>query len=403
MIKIFLMATIGEALYTKFIGGSYDGYFFHRLAVDMVASTRSFIDLVREVDFTIGASGSNNFAGLIASFYHFSISEITVAHMFMAAISVLALAIGYRTFSIAFPQADVRFFIVPIAFLPGAFVFSSLVLKDAPTMLFGMSFFYGLAVFFRQSRLRGAVLIIVALYLMMLVRVYLGFLLIAALVVGFAPLVFRIRAGFFTPIVRLAGVGVLLLSAFTLSGYANDVFIAPLRPAAESGSNLSRLETMAVWKATVARQKAANLQHSGLHSSGVTISTIRDFAYVPGEMISVFFRPFVWEIYNLNSFVASIENAFLFLASLKILTSIRRLWKSYGPDPIILTSGAFVLLFGISFTLVLGNIGTAFRIKMITYPFLMALFALAMSARPVVVPAIRSKTNPFRRNIGLPE
>jgi hypothetical protein len=101
--------------------------------------------------------------------------------------------------------------------------------------------------------------------------------------------------------------------------------------------------------------------------------------------------------------VASIENAFLFIASLKILTSIRRLWRFYGPDPVILTSAAFVLLFGISFTLVLGNIGTAFRIKVITYPFLMALFAIAMSGRPVVVPAIRLKTNPFRRSIGLPE
>jgi hypothetical protein len=120
-------------------------------------------------------------------------------------------------------------------------------------------------------------------------------------------------------------------------------------------------------------------------------------------MISVFFRPFLWEIYNVNSFVASMENTFLLIATLKILSSMRRLWKSYGSDPIFLTSAAFVILFGISFTLVLGNIGTAFRIKVATYPFIMVLLALAMSARPAVVPAIRSKAVDFRRRIGLPE
>lgn len=379
--KVLLMATLGKDLYVGMIS-SYDGFFFESIGKDLADTSVSISAFFHNVSFNIGVTGSGNLGNFIGLIYYFTVPSFTAAHMVFASFGLWAIYLAYKGIRLAFPEIPWRRYVYLLALLPSVFVFSSLVLKDAPALAFLCLFLYGSAVLFRRSVAHGVAIVCLSIAGMFYVRPYMPLIMVVALAAGILSRPWRLRADILTPFFRGA-----LLIVFAMVFLVSFITISRIFLQVEAGVFVTptvAFEKLGRFKEVVAEQKAENPAHSGLHLEGRSITSLAALIYLPWDMMSIFFRPFIWEVYNLNSLLASVENLFLLYVFYRIVRARRSIIRLYPGDPLIVVMFVFVILFGLGFTLVAGNLGTAFRIKGMTYPFLLALYSVAeWSARTV--------------------
>jgi hypothetical protein len=111
-------------------------------------------------------------------------------------------------------------------------------------------------------------------------------------------------------------------------------------------------------------------------------------AGVPMALINVLFRPFPWEAGSIVVLMSSLELVFLWglvlIRRKRILQSLRG-WRS---SRFLCLSAAFILLYSISFGMMVSNLGIIARQRIFVFPFLFVFLE-------AVVPAARGIPRPF--------
>lgn len=101
---------------------------------------------------------------------------------------------------------------------------------------------------------------------------------------------------------------------------------------------------------------------------------------IPYAVLSVTFRPFPFEARNVQSFLSSLEGAFLLYLVWRTRKRLRNLWRWMIARPYLLLCLIYSLLFAFAYSAV-GNFGILARERVMQFPFFVAILALP-SFRP---------------------
>jgi hypothetical protein len=114
-------------------------------------------------------------------------------------------------------------------------------------------------------------------------------------------------------------------------------------------------------------------------SSTDYFSITKDYLKLPQRVFSVLFRPLPFEELRIPSILAGIENLFLLILFLLLVYTCKRPFqqksnsKILSPLPFYYQHLVFIFQFIVVLVLIIGNLGTSFRIKTYILPFLASL------------------------------
>lgn len=274
-------------------------------------------------------------------------------------VGLVAVYLFYRAAVLFLGYEDRRLLYI-LAFWPSLLFWSSLLGKE-PIILLGVALYvYGAVGWHRFKRLRYLALITLGVALAMLVRLWMGPILLAPLAI-FALIGVR-------DVVLKAVFAVFVAGIFWLAvdQFKNQFNIQ---------TNEDALNTLNSWAQT----------EGGKGGSGQAVSAditdIVQFAlFVPRAVFTALFRPLPGEVPNAFGWLAGIED--LALLSVAALALVRMRWKSLG-DPIVLWAlglvGVWALAYGvISYV----NLGTAHRYRLQILPILLSVSLYLGRRRP---------------------
>jgi hypothetical protein len=262
-------------------------------------------------------------------------------------------------------------------FVPSFVFWSSGLLKETVVVAgFGWTF-YGLHLWVREGRpVPGGALMMAGSALMLLVKPYILFPFVLAggswyywarsLKRGRV----RIRPTHFA-VAAVLGVGGIVVLGQHFPEYSLDNFAA-------QSSSLQQL----------GRQGGSAF---ALSSEGPT-TLIGQFAYAPAALLTSLFRPFVFEVHNIPSFVNALETTVLTFLFVRILftRNLGSLRRQIAQDPLLVFCLVFVVAFGIAVGLASSNMGTLSRYRSPLLPFFVLLL-LALS-KPLLARSHAKKT-----------
>ncbi|EAP99580.1 hypothetical protein JNB_05390 [Janibacter sp. HTCC2649] len=262
-----------------------------------------------------------------------------------------------RAFRIALPRADGRRYAVLVMFLPSMLYWPSSIGKEAWLLLFVGVTALGAARLF-AARSGAVVLLVIGAAGTTLVRPHITVLLFAALLVA---QLFRPADDQPTGILKKAtGVLVLGAAAWILASQS-AVFLGT--------DDLS-------WQAISETVEATNGQTSqgGSTFTAVPVSSVWG---MPLAVLTVLFRPFVWEAGNAQMIVQSLECLFLLGLTVRGWPRIRRLPGILRRAPYVVFCLVFTSAFIWAFS-GFGNFGILSRQRVLMIPFFLVLLALPL-------------------------
>jgi hypothetical protein len=278
-----------------------------------------------------------------------------------ALVSTLGLYFFYKGFKLVLVPHHLKLLTLFICLWPSLLLWNSLHLRDPWLFLSIGLFTYGSALGMGATWLRSLILLGISLVGMLLFRSYVAAVAFAAampLIVLFKPFLTGRRAS-------LARWGGMVL--FIVLGML--VFVASARLA--TGSQTLSYE--------VFEQFYNLLATGGSALPPIHFSSWWDLlAYLPQGILTILFRPFPWEAYNLPGLLASVENALLFVLLVLSLPQwpqlLRREARALWP------AWAFLMLLVVVLAPFEGNLATIFRQKAQLMPFLLALGTLSLES-----------------------
>jgi hypothetical protein len=110
-------------------------------------------------------------------------------------------------------------------------------------------------------------------------------------------------------------------------------------------------------------------------SSESPTTLVGQFAYAPAALLTSLFRPFIFEVHNIPSFVNALETTVLTLLFVRILftRNLGNLRRQIAEDPLLVFCLVFVVAFGIAVGLASSNMGTLSRYRSPLLPFFVLL------------------------------
>lgn len=297
-----------------------------------------------------------NLTGLICIILGPSMVNATVIY---ALLGFWGQYLAFRAFRTAYPHGDERLAGMLLFLLPSIVFWPAAIGKDSLALLFIGMTIYGYARLDRSGKGRGLFLAVLGLGGILLVRPHVAAMLAAAFVV---PYVFaRGKPGLKTAAFRFASVVVLLVTAAYLIRGAQQ-FVG----ASEIADTTSALEMA---------QRKSNFGSSAF-------GTASPLARVLAAPV-LFFRPFPWEIHNLQAAIAGGESLLLLLIvwhhRASLLNACRRLRQSAFTFFVLI----FLVEFCAIFSAAISNFGLLARQRVMGVPFLLIL----ISAMPAQVRA----------------
>jgi hypothetical protein len=287
--------------------------------------------------------------------------------MVTAAAGSVAAWLFYRAYEIACPEArGHRFFALAIFLLPTVGFWSIFLGKDV-MVFFGLSVAtYSMARLLVAVTVRDVVTLAVAVAFVMLVRapVGIGVFLAVVMAILLRPLRWHGSEAWLKPIQRtLVAVGI-VLGFYYIAGAALLRFgVAELT-----------LDALAE-RAALQHQGFAATEGGGQLESALTSTDPASVAlFLPFGMMTLLFRPFLWEAHNALAVAAGVENLF-FMALL-----VWRL-RALGRSSLALVRSPFLVYAAVAFlmtTVALSfqwNLGATARLRTMALPFLLILMA----------------------------
>ena len=276
---------------------------------------------------------------------------------------------------------------VAALFVPSFVFWSSGLIKEAVVVAgFGWSF-YGLHLWLRENRpVPGWALMTAGTIPMLLVKPYVLF-----------PFVFagggwyywsrslkrgrvRIRPAYFL-VAAAFGLGGIVLLGHYFPEYAIDNFSAR----------------------TAELQRVGRIVRGGsTYELGSELPTTLagQFVYAPAALLTSLFRPFVFEVHNIPSFVNALETTVLTVLFIRILLTrnLGSLRRQIADNPLLVFCLVFVLAFGMAVGLASSNMGTLSRYRSPLLPFFVVLLLVLSKRRQRArMPAAHQNTDEQNR------
>lgn len=268
-----------------------------------------------------------------------------------AMIGMIGVYVFYRALASYLKRDDPRLF-YGLALFPSILFWSSILGKD-PIALLGICL-YGLAVvrYYQTGRIRYVPVMAIGVVLAMIIRVWMGPILLAPLSVFVViRMSSRIMKGAF-----LAAVVVAFLFAFNRS---SEQF------------NIETSEDVYLATTTVSRMWAYGGSSQQIEQEFTSLGTM--IAFMPLGIVTALFRPLPGEVLNLFGFLAGAENVLLIVM---LIRAWRRSRLADFKDPIILWALLVVLVWASIYGFVsYQNMGSAVRFRLQVMPFMLALMA----------------------------
>ncbi|HWR57315.1 MAG TPA: hypothetical protein VN328_00380, partial [Thermodesulfovibrionales bacterium] len=327
---------------------------YHEKAIE-ISSLLSAGDFSVLKGFKTGTAGLDLFTGIVYSFFPHNMEG---AFLLFAAFAFVGSVFFYRAFVLAFPDSTNTLYRIIIFFLPSILFWPSSLGKDA-LVFFGLGLIaYGLVLLMRKGSVRGLIWVSVGLAALLLVRPYTaGFLILAAGI-----------ANIFVPNRTSRGsLGLWLLSGCLL--VVIGFFVVQQSADFLADSGLKEFSWQGLMDFYQSRKASSTV--GGSRTDLPLVSTLFGPLYA---IVTVLFRPFVWEVHNPQALLASLES-FLFIV---LMFKRRRLLfsriRNMPRDPLI----AFLIIFSIVMILIqttTGNLGIIARQRVQFLPFLLMLIA----------------------------
>lgn len=274
-------------------------------------------------------------------------------------LSWLGLVFFFKAFRVAFPNAPPYRAAALIFFLPSMLFWPSSLGKDA-LMVFciGLTTLGIARVVTGRRTARGLLWTAIGLLAIAQVRPHLVLVCIAALAASTLARSARTSAG------GAAAFRLLLLAAIV--------------PAFLFG--LTRLDSLfgdsASGVAGLEENLDRTLAQTNIGGSAFEASSVRSPLDVPGSIITVIYRPFLFEATNGGVLIAALEGSLLIVMTAAAARWVWRIGPAMARSPMAAFCGAYVLIFVVAFSNI-GNAGILARQRVQMFPLLMLLVAAA--------------------------
>jgi len=311
-----------------------------------------------------------SFSKIVFFFNFISFGSYLVTSLLFSVISFLGLWMGYSTICKIYTKS-LRLMVIPFFLIPTTLIWSSGILKD--TILIGA---IGVLIFssthlliYEKQFVKNSILLIGCLLLFLLLKPILLFVFTPFLIIWITSYLIKKMATFHKRVILLTTVMIITLGL----GYIIDNSLSKNRPKYQIGHLMHTLKVFHTQHPDypIPKSKYA-LGEFNYSVSGVAIK-------IPEAINVAFFRPYLWEVYNIPSLLAAIESLLLFL--FLIVVSIFSFKKN--PFQILLNNKVIILmlLFSISYGGIVGlsttNFGALTRHKIpAVFFFLLALIIL---------------------------
>lgn len=273
----------------------------------------------------------------------------------------------YRAFRIAVPEGKSRQYAAFIFFLPSLIFWPSSVGKEA-----WMTFALGIAAL-GAARLmvgrfgKGFALVGVGMWLAALVRPHVAGLMGLALAAGYLLRRPRKELGLFGPVAKAVGLAALAVVAFLLVA-RTDAFLE--RAAIDTDQGV----------AAVLRQTSERTETGG---SSFAPSILESPTRAPVAVVTVLFRPFLFEVHNVPALAAAVETTIVLLLCIFRFRWILAALRSIRRQPYVALAVAYTGLFVLAFS-GFANFGLLARERVQMLPFFLVLLCIPPAEDDVV-------------------
>lgn len=334
--------------------GRTDAFQYTEVGKQLAPSFRRF-DFSPNIGSLIGTGYIKMFTGIV---YAVVGTSRVAGFLAFAWIGFLGLLLMARAFRIGIPQGHPRRYLIAVLFVPSLVYWPSAIGKEAWMMLALGCTAYGVACLF-QRRSGGLVMFALGMFAIVVVRPHIALIVFVGLVL--ALLIRRAPARTYAaPIFRLLGLVALLVLGLVLAS----------RTASFLGQEKLTADTVS--------EELSNTQEQttdgGSAFTPVTVNTPIDFA---PAFVTVFFRPFPFEVSSIQELATAAEGMLLFgllFASRKRLRSIPKLMRS---TPYVTFCVGYLFAFVFAFSS-FANFGILARQRSQAIPFLLVFLALPL-------------------------
>lgn len=354
---------IGSLIYFWFVIGFYgkgDANAYHREA-------QYVAELFKQLDFSIlghtvrGSQQSTNLIYFVGLLYTVLPPSLPGSGFLFSGLALTGSVLFYRAYRVALPDTQPQLFRLGIFFFPSILFWTAALSKDAWVFATSGLVAYGLARYWHQNRTSGLISVALGLLLTTVIRPHVTALMAVAIVGAYLFSFFgsetqdrHKRLG--TKLVGLALSVTLILFAIQIGA---EFFGLERFTQAEVQEYYEGLQGYYV--------------ESDEGSSFQASSVFEPIGAIQG-VITVLSRPFPWEAYNVQAFLASLESIlwllFLWFRRRVFWSRVRR----FAGNP----WSAFLLLYSLVMILALtslANFGLLARQRVMFLPFLLMLFA----------------------------
>jgi hypothetical protein len=279
--------------------------------------------------------------------------------MFFSWLSFWGLYFFYRAFRVGIPDGDSKRYALLLFLLPSMLFWPSSIGKEAwMTLVLGMTT-YGCVLLLAQRR-GASVYIVLGMAGVLAVRPHMALLVVAGLTLGYV-----LRRGSSQRAVRLSKfrtlVGLALIGGITL--------LAIRQVSAFFGIDEFNLDT-----ATDTIEQSGDRTADGGSEFEGGGSSLRD---LPMNVLTVLFRPFAFEVNNIQALLAALEGTMLLLLFVLSLPRLRTIPRRLRSQPYITYCITYTILFCYLFSS-FQNFGILARQRVLVFPVFLALLALPL-------------------------
>lgn len=356
-----LILKLGGALVRYYVafdvyGGTADASVYHREGVRLSENFRTG-------DFATGLeslTGTNFITLVVGILYTFMGPTILGGFLVFSWMGFLGLFLFYRAFTVAVPEGRVRSYAHLVFFLPSLLFWPSSTGKESWMMLsLGLAAFGAARILGGRRMVRGLVLVAVGLLAAAAVRPHVAGLMGVALAGSIVLWRVPDRLRRLAPIVKLASIAMLGALAVVLVLAANrflkDVGI-------DTGAGLES----ALGQIT---------ERTGQGGSEFAPSVLTSPSRAPIALVTVLFRPLVFEAHNLQALAAATEATFVLLLSLFRIRWVLEAARSVRRYPYV----AFAMLYTAGFVVAyssVANFGLLARQRVQVWPLYLVLLSI---------------------------
>ena len=317
-------------------------------------------------DFDLSPLGENSITGtqfveIVTGLVYTAIGPTFLGgYIFFSWLCFIGLFFFYRAFCVAIPDGDSIRYALLLFFLPSMLFWPSSIGKEAlMTLALGLTA-YGCALMLTR-RFGASLYLLPGLAGILMIRPHVAMFVIAGLSLGY------ILRGF-------GGQRKVALGSFrTIFGLA--VIAAATLLVIRQVSQFFGLDEFNLDTATQTLESAS--EQTGQGGSEFDTSPGPSLADLPMDLVTVLFRPFPFEVHNVQALLAALEGSILMLLFILSWPRLRTIAKRLATQPYITFCITYIVLFCFIFSS-FQNFGILARERVMVYPFVIALLALPM-------------------------